>query len=559
MFKSKYFTLTVLGSIILGLVPTIIFFLKLGHYPQIPIEITDDKLYYLSRVREVLSGNIFIGNSYLLEHAKDTSMAFFVADWFYAIPFYILKLIGVSLSIPIVMSEVLWTTISGLLIYILFEKFGLEKKDNFVAVVLTISSILFFVLRPVSMAVVYPVYLLFLISYLGWIRNPTGKRENISLVISSTLSFYVYTYLWQVAFVVLVLTGVLFFLRNGPKRNVLNVICSSIFLSLPVFFYTYKQVSNPHYLETIYRVGLTNTHLFGLSTIVYSLLIVVAILLCFVLRFKEKINELAFNFFTINFLSIFIVSLSNVITGKDLELATHVGRFADLLLPVFLFYVLFLCLKKMLWKSVSFIFFVILLLYFIANTKQTFVYSFSNLNTDDQVYSGVIQKISTFDPNEVVFSDDTLSYYVPVLTHNYVLFNPNAQLNIVSDFEIQERYLLSRSLVNLNKDEIRQDLRKYAGVGRAIHQANSINRAIKVCRIFSSDCGEYVTSYSILGDQYFNDLYDRYGYIKKNQAYFFGLYKVKYIVVDVLKDKWSIPASYKKIWSDGRFDIFVLN
>lgn len=562
MFKTKYFKVTVLIGFILGLLPTIIFLARFGFYPKIPLEIMDDTLYYFGRIREVMAGNLFIGNSYLLEHVKDVTTAFFVADWVYSIPFLFFKILGSSFSFSIIFSEVLWSVITTVFLYSFYKIINIEEKYIPIAVTFSLLTVLYFIFRPVAMSVVYPVFIFFLISYLIWLRNPMGKKESVLLVASSVLSFYLYTYLWQIVLVVLGATCLFNLYYKKYIKQTFFIIFYVFILSIPVFLYTIKQINSIYYFETLRRVGLVSTHMIGSVEIFYIFLILNILLILYLFRKKNIINFNDLVFFVIVSVALLIVGLSNLISGKDLELAVHVGRFIDLFISVFVVYS-FLIKNKNNNALKGVVFFPILILFLYSGYNVFITYSITKstlLIDSKEYYVDLFTNLKEIPKSSVILSDDLVSSYIPVLTDDYVLFHPNAELYNLSDYEVEERYLVSRVFADLNEDQLKSDFRKYAGVGNAVHQANIINREVKMCLIvkkiiISIKCGEFVDSYSLIGEKYFEDLMERYKVIKSNPDKYLDLYHVSYIIKDNTNASWIIK-DYKILWSNDRFTVY---
>ncbi len=562
MTKHKYFSYTLLFAIFLGFLPTIMLISKYGYYPRIPLEIMDDTLYYLGRVREVLMGNYFIGNSYLVEKVGEVTTAFFVADWIYSIPFFGIVFFGLPIAIGLVFSEAFWTVTTSILLYFLYKKLDIEDRYMPLVVTFSLLSVLFYILRPVTMAVVYPVFILFLISFLAWLNDPTNNKNKIYLTLSSTLSFYVYTYLWQLVLVVLGLTFLLSLFTKKSIKELFVVLISTLFLSLPVFVYTWRQLNSEFYFETLNRVGLINTHSLGSSAFLYTFLLFVCLFLIYVFKKRELINNVIFIFFGIITFSLIITGISNVITGKDLELAVHVGRFTELYIAIFVtfsFWVLYVNrdkVNKLIYLPVLFLF--CYSSYLIYLTSIIAVRSLPVQN-NDYIYE-LISFINTLPEKSVILANDSVSSYIPVMTKSYVAFHPNAELYLASNDEIEERYLVSRIFIDLDKAQLKSDFRKYAGVGNAVHKAKIVNRNAKICgyikSVVSLNCNtSTTTSYLLKGELYFDELIERYKFIKKNSGKFLDMYGVHYILV-AQNESWILPGDLKLVWSNQDYFVY---
>jgi len=110
---------------------------------------------------------------------------------------------------------------------------------------------------------------------------------------------------------------------------------------------------------------------------------------------------------------------------------------------------------------------------------------------------------------------------------------------LVSQKEVEERYLTSNYFSNFSLTDIADALWEYGGVGNAVHQYKTHNREVKFCRIlrlnlFGYDCGqEAVSAAAFKGPQYFIDLYNQYqNEIKPNIDRQLKKFNVSYILVD---------------------------
>lgn len=563
MIKHKNLIFSLLIGTVLSFLPILVIFFSHRALPKVPIEVIDDTLYYLTRSSEVMSGNIFIGNSYILEHVKDVTTSFFVGDWFYTLPFWFFQLFF-NINTSLILSSVLWSLLTSYLLFILYKRVSIEEKLIPYAVFLSVFSTLFFIIRPVAMSVVYPVFLIFLIFLYSWLKNEEGKRERVSLVLSSVLSIYIYTYLGQLVVVVWGLIFLRSFVYKTTKRVLVDIF-KILLLSLPFFYYTYKQINAEFYFDTLKRVGLLNTHLVGVSAIIYAIVLSSIFIVAYYFFKKEYLEEKEFNFFAILSLGLFIAGLSNVVTGKDLELAVHLGRFTDLFVTVFICFVFSKFRKKIQFINIIIIPILIILLYNAYLIKDTFriLKIISGVEYKDE-YKIVIDELNSLPKNSVILSNDDISSYVP-LTNQYVLFHPNAELYLASNEEIQDRYLVSRVFSKLDIFQIKSDYRKYAGVGNAVHEANIINKKTKICnlvrKVVNVECNtQLVDSYSLRGDAYFNALLGRYKDISKNPKKYLDEYGVDYIVQDNEKDSWTINIkNVSKEYEGDRFTIYKLN
>jgi hypothetical protein len=230
-----------------GLIPLVVFLVwAIWHgFSSLTIlpEFFDDSLYYYSRVKEIFDGNVLIGNPYFIEHSGEISPAFFVADLFSAIPLFFKLGINLSVFVNLFFYFGLFTT----LIYTLFKSFEISNKQSVTISFLVLFAVFSFLFRPVAMQIVFPAFIFFLISLKYFIDDPKNKKNKILLIISSSLSFYLYTYLWQIVFVALFILLILTSLKTFKEYiGIFKVKIFSLIISLPIFIYTFLRINLSH-------------------------------------------------------------------------------------------------------------------------------------------------------------------------------------------------------------------------------------------------------------------------------------------------------------------------
>ena len=171
----------------------------------VPPELADDSIYYYARVESVVAGHPFIGNPYFKEHTDEIASAFFGADWIASIP----RLLHIPLFPSILLNLIVWSSVYVFLCLWLLSLSGLSRKHTLLGAVTLFISAFWLLERPVAMQIVFPVYILFLASFLWWLQEPQSGRRSLALVGSTVLSFYTYTYLWQIVTVCLLVSHAL--------------------------------------------------------------------------------------------------------------------------------------------------------------------------------------------------------------------------------------------------------------------------------------------------------------------------------------------------------------
>jgi hypothetical protein len=239
-------------------------------------------------------------------------------------------------------------------------------------------------------------------------------------------------------------------------------------------------------------------------------------------------------FFTFTGAALVIASFSNVITGKDLETAVHMGRFVELWGALAVSCAAFYFVSEKGTDrngSIALVVSGALMLLLLGN-----LVSVQN-RSDEYLRGESYQEVLTWlnentPPGSVVLADDKLSYYIPVATRDFVLFQPDGGLYLVPDREVEDRYLASRIFSNLTKDQLKADFRLYAGVGNAVHHFKVHNREVALCRaLHLPHCGDIIPdAVTDRGEAYFDELYMRYQLMSAAKTSTLKDYGVEYIV-----------------------------
>jgi len=536
-----------------------------------------DDLYYYARIREVADGHPFIGNPFFLEHNSEMAPAFFVGDWLASLP----MIFSGSVIFTVIFNLLFWSSISFFLLYKLLRAFKIPQIYSLLGSFFVSLQVYWLLLRPVVMQIVFPFIILFWCIFLIWWKEPFKKKNIILLSIVAATNFYIYSYSWQIVLATFILAGIfLVLLRRWSKIfSLIKVgLLTSIF-SLPVIFYTLKQIQHPHYWETMYRIGLVDTHLPAYSVFSYGRWVIIALILYFLttlwLSGKRMFSSPSFMFFTITGLGLIIASMSNIITGNDLDLGDHVARFTILWFSIAIFYYLFTFLvqikriSQLSWPKVSLlsILMLICLIGVVRNIPRALPFSKLDVkNTIDlQNYAKPLKWLDEQESEpKVIWANLLISNYIPIITRHYVLFSGGGGLHLVSSKEIEERYLISHYFDNLSKDDIKKDFRIYAGFGPAKALVNNHNNKVRICHFlrlnyFGYNCEEAVEAISLRGEEYFDNLFNLYKQeIKPGISEKISKFQVSYIIKDSIYDINLQPEilGAKPIYQDERFIIY---
>jgi len=587
--ENIYLIITLVVTIILVLIPILNIVSSIGYdWQGVAPMFTGDSYFYFSRMKEISDGNIFIGNPYYIEHNKEVAPAFFVADWIAAAPL----LLGFSFNFTVIFNLLFWSLAFSLLFYYLLRQFGISKLFCFLGTVLMYIEVYRLMFRPVSMQTIFPFFILFLLAFIVWYKNPFNKKAMVFLTLATTATFYVYTYLWQIILVFVFLTIAYFFIIKKKRKaiNLLIIIFLSHILSIPLIIYTIKQISHPCYWESMERIGLIYTRLPAANVFYSGIWIILALILLafsysWIKEFRNNKNyKNLFIFSALSGWAMLIVSGSNIITGKELENSQHIERFIIVWIVIVLSgYISYLIKNRVNFKIIAFknklILFILLLFcligiirYLQALTGANFLLTAVSKKINQPIIKAqdYSRPLSWIEKNEtepiVIWADsEYLNRYVPILSKHYVLYDASSVTYIMPSREIEERYLIANYFNSLKQSDIEEDFWDYAGVGNAIHKHKTLNREVKICRIlklekFGKDCGELTDAITLRGKEYFSDLYNQYKEeIQPNINQKLEKYQVAYIIKDKeFKSNFQPEAldGTELVYQDERFLIY---
>lgn len=570
-----------LATLVFGALPLVFIWGVLGgHLPQVPVAGYNDADYYFERMKEVADGYPMLGNPYFFEHRMDPPPAFVVADWIAVVP----MLLGASLVVTMIGNFFFWTFVSLLLLFVLLRRLDLSVPLASIGSVFTFALLYLFMIRPVSMQEVFPFFLLFLIAYREWLRNPTGKLRPILLGLTAVSMAYLYTYAWQIVVVIFILTPLGLFVTRD-RLALRSFGWPALFFSLsslPMIALSWKQVSHPLYFETMHRIGLVETHVPIFAAFTSTVWIPVVLVLLTLVTRREYGRVTPFFFFTVIGIALVGVTFSTVVTGKDLELPQHIERFGilwlglatTLLVGLWSVFREVLRGRKMLQVGVALLSLVVIveniryLEHYGPQTVVSSAYDRTYIRNVQDVRKPLDWLATTYPSPAVVWTDPrgAIRSYVAMYTPHYALFAPAGAIHIVSQQEVEERYLVA-NYFGLSPDEVIAEYQQYGGVGNAFHRWKTHNRTVLVCRklmldrISQRDCGETTDAVSYRGRDYFTQLHDQLTFdIQPAIGVYLRKYQVSFIVHDRLMDSARFRPErlqgFAPVYDDGRFVIF---
>lgn len=572
----KLFLLIALAA---TLVPAIFVIYEVGGWQNwqgvTPRGVTDS-LYYYARIHEVADGYPLVGNPYVYEYRETFAPAFFLPDIVSAVPL----LLGVPFNIAIMINVFVWSFIFLMLSFTLLRLLRLPKWWAALWSALLYVSVYSLMLRPTIMQLIYPLFLAFLVALIKFLDEPRDGWKKYFLALAAASTFYAYTYL---AYIVLLSLGFIFlwylFTKRYQELKALFVVALySVLLLIPFGAATIMQIGDPNYFETIKRIGLVYTRIPTIEAFFYGRWVVIGLLALGLLRFffprKEENDSERKVFWLATGFSLMVGLFLNVITGVELTLAIHIGRFVILWMAMILGVLLYDWYSSLTLKAnkTKYIIVAVLLLILSGGVMRNIprglsFFEFNNRGddiADIQAYAAPFKWLNEHvSEQSVIWANDSFGQYIPIMTRHYPLFFHGAALHSISAQELEERFLLSRSLDTLTVEDLKRDFGLYSGRGLLKEQPRVQNQRAWLCDVTTRfignrECPSRTDPITLRGEEYFETLAERFDTIKKNQAALLQQFNVKYLIIDRAHDNPGRVSLNKALYDDGRFVILPL-
>lgn len=542
-----------------------------------------DEAVYTAHIQSIVGGYPNDGNPYFYEHRNDPPIVIFGGAWINAIPFFA----GMPLNAALFFNFIIWSLAFAIVLYWLFRELRVRPWIAVLGTVLLYLQAYARVWRPANLQPVLPFYFLFYIAIIRLMREQS-RRNIVMLALVTGSMFYLFSYLWQTAVITL---GLLFLYALARKNWSLlkATMISSVIggaIGLPVLLYTlWLSRTSPYFWESMYRFGLVDTHL-PMAEIVYSggwvgIMLAFLAILYFRVPTVRKDTEFIFLslFLGISGLGLWFMQGSNFITGKLLETGEHLRGFILLWLAFAT-----VVIGSYVWKrraelstGVRAVSVAVILICSMASLYYTQYYfsQFTNVEIHrefwqtEQLYAEPFAWLQNQEKNPVVVWSNPHQYVtsrLSVYTRHFTLYATYGIWRLVSGSEINERYLVSQYFDNPTIADLKNDMVVYLGRQDVFHNAKTIERGIKICRILffwdrNKDCGTPPTSIELLGEKFFNDLEQKFtADIKPNIKAYLEKYHVSYILKDTVLDPRYSPEKLDavRVYNDGRFELWKL-
>jgi len=406
---------------------------------------SSDELYYLVWGQEAIDGHYYLANPYIYEHKGGPPFQFWI-------PAYILargsELLSLSLPQVYIAYDFFLPAILVLLTYLVIRLLTENRLLSLSGTILLHLGIFFNIFnRPISPQFNFIFFLslfIFLVAYLK-------KRKNVWLILACFnlgLLFYIYPYYWTYYFTLLPLFAIInyLFLKNKlTAKNIALVIILAFLIAIPYFVQVYQNLQVPFYNEVLKRLGMINSYFPSGPKIILPMTALLLIFGLFWQRGLVRLEPLSI-FLVLAVISTGIVTNQHILTGKNIELASHY-----LLLSVFIFIFagLYLIERFLKEKGRTLLPAVFFLLVTILSLSQALTVFDKQKNPTPSLVSWqrygplLVWFRENTELDEVVFASAELSAFIPAYTHNNVFYVREANMHLMSDQEVIRRFIIN--------------------------------------------------------------------------------------------------------------------
>lgn len=477
--------LAIVLAIFLGLTvtgPYVYFRIKLGlNFQGINRQMADDSMFYLARIRDVIDGHPTLSNAYLWEHKNGPPQQLFLAEYLLAKPIEWLRL-------DIATGQLVYNFILPAVIFLLsYTAIFLIFPDKFWAVILSIIAnfglFLFSLFRPVSPQFNFIFWLSQFIFIWLLINGHRSKKIIAANIINFGLLFYIYPYYWTYYLIFFFLLAAAYFLRNKNLTfDLLKIIIGGLILAGYYFYYSFQASQLPYFEETMTRLQLIYSRFpSGINVLMWSGLLLVLIFVFLRLKLIQMSKETFF--FSIGATASIIAVNQHIITNRNFEFSSHYYMLAVFFCLFGIAYLLSHLSAKTLRLAavISVVLFMILAGRNLIRYSQAYV--FDNWN-QSQKYGPAIEWLNqNTPPDSVVYASEHVSQLLSVYTANNVFYARYANLFLMSDDEVIERFVINNYFETIDRDFIIANDRAIFGVryidryGHAV-QGNKLRRLL---------------------------------------------------------------------------------
>jgi hypothetical protein len=458
---------------------------RLGaRYQGVACVFNDDELFYLARIRDVMDGHGGQGNAYLWERKREPALHVFLAEYMLAQP---LALFGIEVTAGRVLYSALLVPLAFLLTYSILRRIGLNRFRAALG-----ASFLFFGLfcfrfnRPVSPQFNFLFWLLEYLLLIRIVRGGAGREVWLAAALILGAVFNLYPYYWtHFAVWIAMLAGAL--LLRGERQlalGAMGVLGAGALLGVPYFYLAHRAGQLPYYWESLTRLGLVWTYFpSGLRVVAGSLLTSGLYALALRANWVRWDRETIFHLSGVA--SAAVVVNQHVITGMNLEFSAHYllqSVFTGVFAMAHLWRNATPAWERRLAWAVPAILAAVVTLGFVGYCGRALTMP-EGADRQQRLAEVFRWMRSNVAKDEVVLASEAVADLIPVYTSANVLYARNANLFLLPDDEVVERFAVTNVFEAFDREFLARNERAVFGV-RHIDDYQHKSQANTVRRLF---------------------------------------------------------------------------
>ncbi|MDO8520959.1 MAG: hypothetical protein Q7S52_02490 [bacterium] len=500
-------------------------------------ELSYDAMRYFASANDITRGHIFAHNPYFFEHRDETIPNPTFNDAIVALP----QILGFSFNVGYYANIFFWALAFFFLLYAFFRSHALSPALGFFGALFVYAGLYGDMLRPGAMQIIYPLYIVFLLLFWRYVNRKDQSVIPLAMAAGLTAYFYIFLFMTVAATLGIYFLALCLSRNWAELRRILLMGIVAVAVALPHIAHVFFLASQDFYKETLARGNLFYSHWPQIEAYYYGRWVVIALLLGYLLRryYPERVNSATHFFVAITGLGILLAMVSNIFTGQDFGIATHIGRFGIiwyLMVGVIILAPVceFLFRARGLWQKRAFIGLLSVLLAYqmVANLNRS-TFRFGEMwgkSAEVQTYGGVLDWLKR-QPEGVVFAPEDLNSYIPMLTKQYLLYHPHGGMFLVNDDEFQERFLLYYAFDQLTLDEFVESTPLYGPAPSELAKTSVLRHRLCTLVHKEEDCPTPLPLRSFLDVAAMQKKYtDYYPNLVANIASEYAKYHVRYIV-----------------------------
>ena len=530
-----------------------------GVYPTL----AEDEVHYLAMTEEVSEGHS-LANAFLKEHKDDPYLQPALAE-----TIFVKMANWLNISIPklFFINDFFIPFFGMILLYFLFFSMTGAKKISCFFAFFYYLIYLGAMGRPINQQ--FSILFVFAGLLLIWRIFSSKLRLSEIILLNMFLGvvvgslFYIYPYYWTSLLVVYGLCLLIKTIENKDLRetskNFLVLFLTVLAVTTPYLINLHKALLSSFYNESALRLGMISTHWPGCFVKV-GLAIITGLI--FIYIDKRKIKSEVINYSYILLASVIILNWQNIITGKYLQFSSHYNLVSFLLILIVLAvmitnlknYELKFSDKKSIWQISAILLLTLGALSYLAYANRNEVFSFRARVAPDQMLelqksSDLFAWFNTKTPKDsavyYIGSDGAKEMNFTIYSNNNLYYQPYAAHYLVSDDELENRWLISKFFTDKIDGEYIEINHRGIWMNKFVDVNQNQGIRNKIVGLITRR--NYVTPEMIPTPEYIDRV------LKKNEALHqekvedvMKKYDIDYIVLDISDDEYKNLASLFK-------------